>query len=75
MARACGEFHDAVLHGMITHRSDSRLTDAVLGAGKRRMSDGWVWDRRAGTDISALMAATLARWGVLSDKDMQAFVW
>lgn len=64
--RACGEFHDAVVASFIAHRGDPRLTDAVLGATKRRVGDGWVWDRRAGVDITPLNAATLARWGCVS---------
>jgi len=66
MVRACGEFHDSVIAGRIGHRNDPRLTDAVLGATKRKVGDGWVWDRRAGADITALTTATLARWGCLT---------
>jgi hypothetical protein len=66
LARACGEFHDAVLAQLVAHRGDARLSDAVLAASKRRIGDGWVWNRRAGADISPLMAATLARWGELA---------
>lgn len=66
MVRACGEFHDAILGGLIAHRGDPRLGDAVLAATKRRVGDGFVWDRRAGADITPLTAATLARWGVLT---------
>ncbi len=66
LARACGEFHDAVLGHLVAHRGDPRLSDAVLGASKRKVGDGWVWNRRAGLDISPLVGATLARWGVLS---------
>jgi len=66
LQRACGEFHDAVLAGLIAHHGDPRLTDAVLGATRRRVGDGWVWNRRAGVDITPLNAATLARWGVLT---------
>lgn len=66
LARACGEFHDAVVAGQVSHQGDPRLTDAVLGASKRRVGDGWVWNRRSGVDITPLGAATLARWGVLT---------
>lgn len=75
VGRACGEFHDAVIANLIAHRSDPRLTDAVLGATKRRVSDTWVWDRRSGVDITALNAATLARWGAVTTADYQAQVW
>jgi hypothetical protein len=64
--RACGDFHDAVAAASIAHAGDPRLTDSVLGAAKRRVGDAWVWNRRAGVDITALNAATLARWGVVA---------
>lgn len=64
--RACAELSDAVVASLVAHRNDPRLTDAVLGASRRRVGDGWVWDRRAGVDITALNALTLARWGVVT---------
>jgi hypothetical protein len=74
--RACGDFHDAVAAATIAHAGDPRLTDAVLGATKRRVSDAWVWDRRAGVDITALNAATLARWGVVAPLEvLEPAVW
>lgn len=71
-ARACGEFHDAVIAGRVGHAGDPRLSDAVLGATKRRVGDGWVWNRRGGVDITPLNAATLARWGVLTGPELGA---
>lgn len=65
--RACGDFHDATVIGKLTHRGDYRLTDAVAAATKRRAGDAWVWRRRGMGDISPLVAATLARWGVVGD--------
>ena len=64
--RACGDFHDAAVQGSLAHRGDYRLTDAVAGATKRQVADGWVWRRRGGSDISPLVAGTLARWGIIS---------
>lgn len=64
--RACGETHDAINAALIGHRSDPRLTDAVLGASKRKVADGWVWNRRAEVDITPLTAMTLARWGIIT---------
>lgn len=64
--RACGDFHDAAVHARLSHRGDYRLTDAVAGASKRRVADAWAWRRRGGADITPLVAATLARWGVVS---------
>jgi hypothetical protein len=68
--RACGDFHDAAVHARLTHRGDYRLTDAVAGASKRRVGDAWAWKRRGGADISPLVAATLARWGVVGVEGM-----
>jgi phage terminase large subunit-like protein len=65
-ARACGDFHDAARYRRLAHRGDYRLADAVLGATKRAMGEAWVWRRRGPNDISPLVAATLARWAVVS---------
>jgi len=65
-ARACGEFHDAARYRRLSHRGDYRLTDAVLGSAKRSVGDAWVWKRRGPSDLSPLIAATLARWGTVS---------
>ena len=64
--RACGGFYDDARFLRLAHRGDYRLADAVLGATKRPVGDGWVWKRRGPTDISPLVAATLARWGTVS---------
>lgn len=64
--RACGDFHDAAVHAQLAHRGDYRLTDAVAGATKRQVADAWAWRRRGGADITPLVAATLARWGIVS---------
>jgi hypothetical protein len=66
LVRACGDFHDAAVHARISHRGDYRLTDAVVGATKRRVGESWAWKRRGSADISPLVAATLARWGVVA---------
>lgn len=68
--RACGDFHDAAVHGRLSHRGDYRLTDAVAGASKRQVVDAWAWKRRGGADISPLVAATLARWGVVASEPL-----
>jgi hypothetical protein len=65
-ARACGEFYDACRQRLLTHQGDYRLADAVIGATKRNMGEAWVWRRRGPSDISPLVAATLARWGIVS---------
>jgi phage terminase large subunit-like protein len=65
-ARACADLHDAVVRHTIAHRGDWRLTDAVAAATKRPVGDAWVWRRRGSADITPLVAATLARWGVVA---------
>jgi hypothetical protein len=65
-ARACGDFYDAARFRRLSHRGDYRLADAVLAATKRSMGESWVWKRRGPSDISPLVAATLARWGVVA---------
>lgn len=67
-AKACGEFHDAARYRRLSHRGDYRLADAVLAATKRTMGDAWVWKRRGSADITPLVAATLARWALVSTK-------
>lgn len=66
LVRACGEFHDAAIHARLSHRGDYRLTDAVMAATKRKVGEAWAWQRRGGADITPLVAATLARWGVVA---------
>jgi hypothetical protein len=75
VTRACAEFCDAVAASLVAHAGDPRLSDAVIGATKRRVGDGWVWNRRGGTDITALNAATLARWGIVAALEQVADVW
>jgi phage terminase large subunit-like protein len=65
-ARSCGSFYDGVIDGTITHLGDRLLTDAVGAAAKRNLSDQWAWNRHSTVDITPLVAATLARWGVVS---------
>lgn len=67
--RACGDFHDAAVHARLSHRGDYRLTDAVAGASKRKVGDAWAWKRRGTSDITPLIAATLARWGVVAAEE------
>ena len=65
-ARSCGSFYDGVIDGTISHLGDRMLTDAVGAASKRKLAEQWAWNRRSTVDITPLVAATLARWGVVS---------
>ena len=63
-AGACGAFYDAVLDGMVYHRGQAPLDAAIASARKRQIGDTWAWARREGGDVSPLVAATLARYGL-----------
>lgn len=62
--QACGGFFDTVMAGGLRHLDDPRLTAAVVAARKRPVGEAWAWTRRDFTDISPLVAATLALHGV-----------
>ena len=66
-AQACEQFYDAVTGPAPTlaHRDQPALNVAVGAARKRALGDAWAWARRLGTDVSPLVAATLARWGLV----------
>lgn len=65
MAAACGLFYDAVSTQDLTHFDDAPLASALAGAQKRSLGDAWAWARRVpSVDISPLVAATLAKWGL-----------
>lgn len=56
-------FRALVAGGLVTHRDDPRLNDAVNAAIARESGDRTTWRRKDTTvDISPLVAATLAAW-------------
>jgi phage terminase large subunit-like protein len=64
MAQACGFFHDAAISGRLAHLGQPQLTVALDRARKRPLGDAWAWHRKdATTDITPLVAATLAAFG------------
>jgi hypothetical protein len=63
-AGACGAFFDAVVDAQLYHRGQAPLDAAVAAARKRPIGDTWAWARREGGDVSPLVAATLARYGL-----------
>lgn len=64
MAQACGGFYDAVTDGQSRHLGSGVLNAAVDAARKRPLGDAWAWHRKdATTDISPLVAVTLAQFG------------
>lgn len=68
--RAAGDFFDAVKNATVSHRGDYRLTESVKHAHKQQVGDSWKWRRDAET--SELIAATLARYGVMTAPPLPA---
>lgn len=73
MAKACGGLYAASVAGLLTWGGPSGylLGRAVAGAQKRKIGDagGWGWDRRdASSNISPLVAVTLAHYGASNAK-------
>jgi hypothetical protein len=59
----------------IRFRPHPSLDAAVAGADVKPLGDGRKWDRRSpSTDISPLVAVTLARWGLATAEDEEAAV-
>ncbi|GHA61051.1 hypothetical protein GCM10010330_11150 [Streptomyces tendae] len=68
IAQACGQFYDAVTEQTLSHLDQAPLASALAGAQKRPLGDAWAWARRiASVDISPLVAATFARWGLAAE--------
>lgn len=66
-ADACSLFAEAVQNKTISHLGDASLLIAIDGADTKPLNDAFKWDRRKSSvaDISPLVAATLAHWGVV----------
>ena len=61
--RACTSFVDGLEVGLISHRGQEVLDDAVAGAQRRTWGDAWAWSRTKSTsDVSPLVACALAAW-------------
>lgn len=66
MAQACGAFFDDVTGGRLRHIGQPLVAAALAAARKRPVGDAWAWHRRDATDISPLVAVTLARHGFVT---------
>jgi hypothetical protein len=69
MTQACGRFVDMVKDRRLAHytgHDDHKLLDVAVEAGRKRtVGEAWAWHRRdTSVDISPLVAATLAVFGV-----------
>lgn len=68
-ARSCGSFYDAVQSKTISHIDDPNLRAAIIGSSKRPLGDSWAWNRQSTTNITPLVAVTLARYGVITQTE------
>lgn len=69
MAASCGAFYDAVMEDSLRHLDTPVLNSALAAARKRSLGDAWAWHRKnASTDITPLVASTLALHGAQSDR-------
>jgi hypothetical protein len=69
LGQACGAFYDDVVAVKAQVRRHVSLDAAVAGAQKRVTGDTWTWSRKtAATDVSPLMAVTVAYWVALHRK-------
>ena len=63
MAAATAQFLDAVAQASFRHVAHPQLENAVIGARTRAVGDALAWSRAdLDTDITPLVAASLARW-------------
>lgn len=61
MRTGCTAITDALINRQLVHHGDEPLTIAVLGAGKRKSVEGFLWSQSmSSTDIAPLRAATAA---------------
>lgn len=61
LTKACAAFVDAVSNRTLRHLGGGLIRSALMGAGRRTVSDAWAWSRASSsTDITPLVAATLA---------------
>ena len=70
MADACAGFYDSAVEGGLRHIGQPQLTVALQNARKRSLSgDRWAWNRKSSdSDITPIVSASLAVWGVKSRK-------
>lgn len=74
--QACGRLVDAVSEGNLRHLGSLDLWNAIRGAKTRPLGDRWAWSRKSSSvDISPLVAATLALWGALGQRETDDEYW
>jgi hypothetical protein len=67
VAQAAGAFYDAVQDALLRHLGTDDMVAAIRGAATRDVGGAGAWSRKSSSvDISPLVAATLALWGLTS---------
>jgi len=65
VTQGCGGMLEDINEGRVTHLGQEPLDAAVAAARRRTVGDAWAWARRdTSSDISPLVAVTLARSGL-----------
>lgn len=68
--KGCATVFDAIVAGGLIHLDQPSLNAAVLSAGRRKVGESFAWSRtKSDTDISPLVAMTLAVWGSGNKRD------
>lgn len=62
MLAACGFFYDGVADQKLLISKNADLDAAVAAVARRVSGDAWLWSRKNLTDISPLVAVTIAAW-------------
>jgi phage terminase large subunit-like protein len=80
LVAACSLIYDGVKDEKFVHYGQGPLNKAVQGAAKRELSDAWAWTRRksqenAATDVSPLVAVTLAYWAQVKMGEHADYDW
>lgn len=69
MATACARFFELATEDGLRHLDQPQLNVSLASARKRSLGDRWAWNRKTvDADITPIVAATLAAWGVRTDK-------
>ncbi|QIS16488.1 hypothetical protein [Nocardia arthritidis] len=69
---ACGLFYDSVMGMSLRHPNQPLFNSAIEAARKRPIGDMWGWGRKnAATDITPVVAATLALYGFVMCKPIR----
>lgn len=70
MARACAQIYDGIVEGTLHHTDQPQVNYALANARRRALGDAWAWNRKSATsDITPIVACTLALWGAQTPKD------